>query len=68
MARKKKQNDEREWFIVYSDLGYFTGLANGGQLQWSLNEKEAKPLDNLRKVDTIKLLAPQNTEVIFEYI
>ena len=58
----------REWFIVYSDLGYFTGLANGGQLQWSLNEKEAKPLDNLRKVDTIKLLAPQNTEVIFEYI
>jgi hypothetical protein len=68
MAKKKKKEDKRDWFIVYSDLGYFKGLINGGQLDWTQNESEAKPLDHLNKVQTIKFLAPRNIEVIFEYI
>ena len=68
MARKKKMVEKEPEFIVYSDLGYFTGLANGGQLQWSPKESDAKPLDNLNKVQSIKFLAPRNIEVIFEYI
>jgi len=68
MARKKKTVEKEPEFIVYSDLGYFRGLVNGGQLDWTQNESEAKPLYNLNQVQTIKYLAPRNIEVIFEYI
>lgn len=64
----KKKKEQREWFIVYSDLGYFKGLINGGQLEWTPYENEAKPLDHISKFQTIKFLAPQNIELIFEYI
>lgn len=65
---KKSKIEEYKWFVVYSDYGYFTGLANGGQLQWSLDEKEAKPLDGIQKYYKIKELAPPSIDVIFEYI
>ena len=72
MGRKKKQNKPLDYiqpeFIVYSDLGYFTGMAFGGEFQWSKHEKDAKPLNHMNKFKTIKYLAPQNIEVIFEYI
>ena len=42
---RKAKSDGRDWFVVYSDYGYFTGLADGGKLQWSLDENDAKPLD-----------------------
>lgn len=64
----KKKKEKRDWFIVYSDYGYFKGLANGGQLVWTQKESEAKPLDHLNKFNTIKYLAPKDIEVIFEYI
>lgn len=64
----KKNKEQKESFIVYSDLGYFKGLINGNQLVWAQNENEAKPLDHLNKFKTIKYLAPRNIEVIFEYI
>jgi hypothetical protein len=65
---KKKRYQKPKEFIVYSDLGYFKGLINGGQLEWTPNENEAKPLNHLNKVQTIKYLAPRNIEVIFDYI
>lgn len=65
---KKNKKDKAKEFIVYSDYGYFKGLINGGQLEWTQNENEAKPLDHLNKFNTIKYLAPKNIEVIFEYI
>ena len=68
MSRKKSKDEKREWFIVYSDLGYFRGLKSGGKLDWSPCEDEAKPLDHLNKFTTIKILAPQEIELIFEYI
>jgi|688.fasta_scaffold2083203_2 hypothetical protein len=69
MGRKKKKQEEKvKEFIVYSDLGYFKGLVNGGQLDWTQNESEAKPLYHPNQVQTIKFLAPRGIEVIFEYI
>lgn len=65
---KKKKKEKKTEFIVYSDYGYFKGLANGGQLVWTHDEAEAKPLDHLNKFETIKHLVPRNIEVIFEYI
>jgi hypothetical protein len=66
--RSKKEKEKRDWFIVYSDYGYFKGLANGGQLEWTPNENEAKPLDHLNKMNMIKFLAPKNIEIILENI
>jgi hypothetical protein len=72
MGRKKKQNKPLDYiqpeFIVYSDLGYYSGMAFGGEFQWSQHEKEAKPLNNISKYNTIRALAPRNIDVIFEYI
>lgn len=66
MTGKNRVKDKE--FIVYSDYGYFKGLANGGQIVWTQNENEAKPLDHINKFNTIKHLAPYGVEVIFEYI
>ena len=69
MAKKKKKEDKRDWFIVMnSQLEYFCGLAYGGQCVWNSDYKEAKPLDHINKFNTIKYLAPYGVEVIFEYI
>jgi hypothetical protein len=68
LGRSKKKKEIRNWFIVYSDYGYFKGLANGGQLIWTQNENEAKPLDHPNKMRMIKFLAPKNIEVILENI
>lgn len=72
MGRKKKQNKPLDYiqseFIVYSDLGYYSGMGFGGEFQWSQHEKDAKPLNHINKYNTIKSLAPQNIDVIFEYI
>jgi hypothetical protein len=66
--KSKKKNEKRDWFIVYSDYGYFKGLANGGQLIWTQDETEAKPLDHPNKMRMIKFLAPKDIEVILENI
>ena len=66
--RSKKEKEKRDWYIVYSDYGYFKGLTNGGQLEWTPNENEAKPLDHPNKAQKIKFLAPQNIEIILENI
>jgi len=68
LGLSKKKREKKNEFIVYSDYGYFKGLANGGQIVWTSNEAEAKPLDHLNKFNTIKYLDPRNIEVILDYI
>lgn len=64
---KKKREDTREWFVVFSELGYFKGFKDGGKLVWTLNESEAKPLDRISKFRTLEMLAG-GKELIMEYI
>lgn len=68
MSLTGKNRVKDKEFIVMSDYGYFKGLANGGQIVWTQNENEAKPLNHINKFHTIKHLAPCGVEVIFEYI
>jgi len=64
--RKPKQNKKCE-FVIFSEDGFFTGLANGGQPQWSMEIKNGKPFN-----DECKLRALQNIvlskELLIEYI
>lgn len=68
MGRKKQKDDKREWFIVMnSKLEYFCGLAYGGQLVWSNDYVDAKPLDDEAKFRTLKFLC-YGEELILDYI
>lgn len=69
--RAKKQKEDaksREYFIVMnSRLEYFCGLMYGGQLVWSHDYNEAKPLDDEHKFRTLQSLV-YNEELIMDYI
>ena len=67
MKKKKSQQVKREWYIILSDYGYFSGLAFGGEPQWSAHIKEAKPLDHMNKFYTLQSLS-YGLELIFEFI
>jgi hypothetical protein len=50
-----------------SNLEYFCGMMYGGQLVWSGDYNEAKPLDNELKFKTLKSLC-YGEELILDYI
>jgi hypothetical protein len=64
----KGKNINRTWFIVMnSKLEYFCGLMYGGQIVWSNDYNEAKPLDDEAKFQTLKSLS-YGEELILDYI
>jgi hypothetical protein len=50
-----------------SNLEYYCGMMYGGQLVWSRDYNEAKPLDDEAKFHTIKSLS-YGEELILDYI
>ena len=68
MAKKKKQKETRNWFIVMnSNLEYFSGMMYGGQLVWCSDYKECKELDDEAKFKTLQRMC-RDEELIMEYI
>jgi hypothetical protein len=66
--RIKQKDDKRKNFIVMnSDLEYYCGMMYGGELVWSSDYKEAKPLDDEAKFRTLKSLS-YGKELILDYI
>jgi hypothetical protein len=63
-----KKQLKRDWFIVMnSQLEYFCGLMYGGQLVWSSDYNEAKPLDDERKFRTLQMLC-MGEELVLDYV
>jgi hypothetical protein len=50
-----------------SQLEYFSGLMYGGQLVWSGDYKEAKPLNDEAKFRTLQSLC-RGEELVLDYI
>jgi hypothetical protein len=50
-----------------SQLEYFCGLMYGGQLVWSSDYNEAKPLDDERKFRTLQMLC-MGEELVLDYV
>jgi hypothetical protein len=65
--KKKPQQIKREWYIVLSDYGYFSGFSFGGIPKWTAHIKEAKPLDHMNKFYTLQNIS-YGLELIFEFI
>ena len=63
--KKKKQPKQRE-FVIFSEHGFFTGLAYGGEPQWSLNIDEAKPFNDLCKLSALQSI--YHNELLVEFI
>ena len=62
---KNKLQDIKE-FVIFSEYGFFTRLADGGKPQWSLDIKEAKPFDNMSKLAGLQRI--YDRELLIEYI
>jgi len=64
--RKLKQNKLPE-FVIFSEDGFFTGLANGGEPQWSMNIKNGKPFNDKCKLGALQYVVGAK-ELLIEYI
>lgn len=64
--RKPKQSKIPK-FVIFSEDGFFTGLANGGEPQWSMNIKNGKPFRDECKLGALQYIVGAK-ELLTEYI
>jgi len=64
----KIKYQKRNWFVVMnSNLEYYAGLYNGGQLKWSSSYDDAKPLDHSEQFKMLEFLC-KGEELLLDYI
>ena len=61
--KKLKQSKSPE-YIIFSEDGFFTGLANGGVPQWSMDIKDGKPFNHMCKLDAIQYVVGAKEKLI----
>jgi hypothetical protein len=64
--KKPKQTKQPE-FVIFSEDGFFTGLANGGEPQWSMDIKRGKPFNHECKLRALQYVVGAK-ELLIEYI
>lgn len=57
----------KDFIVMNSRLEYFCGMMYGGELVWTSDYKEAKPLNDERKFKTLQHLC-YGEELILDYI
>lgn len=63
----KNHKKEREFVVMNSKLEFFSGMMYGGELVWCSDYREAKPLDNISKFETLQRICYEE-ELILDYI
>ena len=66
MTLKEKKLESNREFVIFSEYGFFTRLAQGGKPQWSLDIKEAKPFRDICKLNALQRI--YNGDLLIEYI
>jgi len=66
-SRKNKANDQPKSFIVMNDSGEFFAGFRKASFYWSADQQEAKHLQNIECLATIKRLEPC-MEIIHDYV
>jgi hypothetical protein len=54
-------------FVIFSEDGFYTGMARGGSPQWSMNIREGKPFDDERKLRGLQFMVGSK-ELLIEYL
>ena len=64
---KKPKQPKLPEFVIFSEDGFFTGLVNGGQPQWSMDIKNGKPFRDECKLGALQYVVGAK-ELLIEYI
>jgi hypothetical protein len=64
---KKVKEPKVHEFVIFSEDGFFTGLANGGEPQWSIDIKNGKPFKDECKLNALQYVVGAK-ELLTEYI
>jgi hypothetical protein len=64
---KKVKEPKVHEFVIFSEDGFFTGLANGGEPQWSMEIKNGKPFKDECKLTALQYVVGAK-ELLTEYI
>jgi hypothetical protein len=64
---KKPKQPRTNNFVIFSEDGFFTGLAYGGTPQWSMDIKNGKPFDNECKLRALQYIVGSK-ELLVEYL
>jgi hypothetical protein len=64
---KKPKQIRKPQFVIFSEDGFFTGLANGGKPQWSMNIKEGKSFEDECKLKGLQSIVGSK-ELLIEYL
>jgi hypothetical protein len=64
---KKPKEPKVHEFVIFSEDGFFTGLANGGEPQWSMDIINGKPFDDKCKLNALQNIV-LSKELLIEYI
>jgi len=64
---KKVKEPKVHEFVIFSEDGFFTGLANGGEPQWDMNIKNGKPFKDECKLRALQYVVGAK-ELLTEYI
>jgi hypothetical protein len=64
---KKPKQPKTHSFVIFSEDGFFTGLANGGEPQWSMEIKNGKPFDDKGKLNALQYVVGAK-ELLIEYL
>jgi len=63
----KKHPKPKEFIVMNSQLEYFSGMVYGGELVWSGDYNEAKPLNDEAKFKFLQQLC-RGEELVLDYI
>jgi hypothetical protein len=64
---KKPKQPKSPEYVIFSEDGFFTGLAYGGEPQWSMEIKDGKPFNNMCKLDALQNVVGAK-ELLIEFI
>ena len=64
---KRPKPDRVSEFVIFSEDGFYTGMARGGEPQWSMNIKEGKPFNNESKLRGLQSMVGSK-ELLIEYL
>ena len=64
---KKPKQPKTHEFVIFSEDGFFTGLANGGEPQWSMEIKNGKPFNDECKLRALQYVVGAK-ELLIEYL